>query len=66
MSLHHAVRGAGDAPSLVLGGSSASSFPSPGAEHPVIESAAHIANVEQPEAFTAALLRHLGSNGGSA
>ena len=31
----------------------------PGAEHTVIENAAHIANVEQPEAFTAALLNHL-------
>ena len=31
----------------------------PGAEHTVIEDAAHIANVEQPEAFTAALLNHL-------
>jgi 3-oxoadipate enol-lactonase len=31
----------------------------PDAAHAVIEGAAHIANVEQPEAFTAALLRHL-------
>ncbi len=31
-----------------------------GAGHTVIEGAAHIANVEQPDAFTAALLRHLG------
>jgi 3-oxoadipate enol-lactonase len=30
-----------------------------GAEHVVVEDAAHIANVEQPEAFTTALLRHL-------
>jgi 3-oxoadipate enol-lactonase len=30
-----------------------------GADHVVVEDAAHIANVEQPEAFTAALLRHL-------
>lgn len=34
-----------------------------GARHTVIEEAAHIANVEQPDAFTAALLRHLGGNG---
>ena len=33
----------------------------PGAAHTVIEGAAHIANVEQPDAFTAALLRHLGA-----
>jgi 3-oxoadipate enol-lactonase len=32
----------------------------PGAAHTVVEGAAHIANIEQPEAFTAALLRHLG------
>jgi 3-oxoadipate enol-lactonase len=31
----------------------------PGAAHVVVEDAAHIANIEQPEAFTAALLRHL-------
>jgi len=31
----------------------------PGAVHTVVEGAAHIANVEQPEAFTTALLRHL-------
>ena len=31
----------------------------PGAVHTVIADAAHIANVEQPEAFTAALLKHL-------
>ena len=31
----------------------------PGATHTVVEDAAHIANVEQPKAFTAALLRHL-------
>ena len=30
-----------------------------GATHTVIEDAAHIANIEQPKAFTAALLRHL-------
>jgi 3-oxoadipate enol-lactonase len=33
-----------------------------GAEHTVIADAAHIANVEQPDAFTAALLNHLGGN----
>ena len=31
----------------------------PDAAHTVVEGAAHIANVEQPDAFTAALLRHL-------
>jgi 3-oxoadipate enol-lactonase len=31
----------------------------PGARHVVIREAAHIANAEQPEAFTAALLEHL-------
>jgi 3-oxoadipate enol-lactonase len=31
----------------------------PGAAHVVVEGAAHIANIEQPDAFTAALLRHL-------
>jgi 3-oxoadipate enol-lactonase len=35
----------------------------PGATHVVVEGAAHIANVEQPELFTAALLRHLGPEG---
>jgi 3-oxoadipate enol-lactonase len=35
----------------------------PGAVHTVIDDAAHIANVEQPEAFTGALLRHLGEGG---
>lgn len=64
------------APTLVLTGSDDPAVPPargaelaaaiPGAEHLVIEDAAHIANVEQPEAFTAALLRHLGPNGGSA
>ena len=34
----------------------------PAHRHTVIEEAAHIANVEQPDAFTAALLRHLGGN----
>ncbi len=33
-----------------------------GAGHSVVEGAAHIANVEQPDAFTAALLRHLGGD----
>ena len=33
----------------------------PGAEHVVVQEAAHLANVEQPEAFTAALLGHLSS-----
>lgn len=32
------------------------------AAHTVIEGAAHIANVEQPDVFTAALLRHLGGD----
>lgn len=32
----------------------------PDAAHTVIEGAAHITNVEQPDRFTAALLRHLG------
>jgi len=31
----------------------------PDAVHTVVEGAAHIANIEQPEAFTTALLRHL-------
>jgi 3-oxoadipate enol-lactonase len=35
-----------------------------GATHTVVEDAAHIANVEQPDAFTAALVRHLGGQGG--
>ena len=35
----------------------------PGAEHVVLEGAAHLANVERPEAFTAALLRHLQPDG---
>jgi 3-oxoadipate enol-lactonase len=35
-----------------------------GATHTVIEGAAHIANIEQPNAFTAALLRHLGEGKG--
>jgi 3-oxoadipate enol-lactonase len=34
----------------------------PDAAHTVIEGAAHMANVEQPDAFTAALLRHLGGD----
>jgi 3-oxoadipate enol-lactonase len=64
------------APTLVLSGSDDPAVPPargaelaaaiPGAEHLVIEGAAHIANVEQPEVFTAALLRHLGPGGGSA
>jgi 3-oxoadipate enol-lactonase len=38
----------------------------PGATHTVVEGAAHIANVEQPNAFTAALLTHLhGDMGGT-
>jgi 3-oxoadipate enol-lactonase len=36
----------------------------PGATHTVIEDAAHIANVEQPNAFAAALLRHLSGDKG--
>ena len=68
--------GAITAPTLVLTGSDDPAVPPargaelaatiPGAEHLVIEHAAHIANVEQPEAFTAALLRHLDPDGGSA
>lgn len=68
--------GAITAPTLVLTGSDDPAVPPargaelaaaiPGAEHVVIEGAAHIANVEQPEAFTAAVLRHLGPDGGSA
>lgn len=38
----------------------------PGAVHTVVERAAHIANIEQPDAFTAALLRHLGRDEGDA
>lgn len=38
----------------------------PDAAHTVVEGAAHIANVEQPDAFTAALLRHLGGDKGDA
>ncbi len=43
----------GDALAAAIGG---------GAVHTVIDRAAHIANVEQPDAFTAALLRHLGGD----
>ena len=39
---------------------------SPGATHVVIAGAAHIANVEQPDAFTAALLRPSGNEIGDA
>jgi 3-oxoadipate enol-lactonase len=35
----------------------------PGAAHVVVDGAAHIANVEQPDTFTAALLSHLGQGG---
>lgn len=35
----------------------------PDAVHAVVEDAAHIANVEQPTAFTAAILRHLARKG---
>jgi 3-oxoadipate enol-lactonase len=35
----------------------------PRATHVVVEGAAHIANVEQPDTFTAALLSHLGQGG---
>ncbi len=38
----------------------------PGATHVVIAGAAHIANVEQPDAFTAALLAHLDNEIGDA
>lgn len=38
----------------------------PGAVHTVVQRAAHIANIEQPDAFTAALLRHLGRDEGDA
>lgn len=37
----------------------------PDATHTVVQGAAHIANVEQPDAFTAALLRHLGGERGT-
>ena len=65
-----------DVPTLVLTGSDdpvappssgialAASISS--ARHTVIEGAAHLANVEQPDAFTAALVRHLGARRGSA
>ena len=56
-------------PTLVLTGSDDPTVPPaagdalaeaiPNAAHVVVDDAAHIANVEQPEAFTAALLRHL-------
>ncbi len=61
-----------DAPTLVLTGSDdpvvtpadgdALAAAIPAAGHIVVEGAAHIANVEQPDAFTAALLRHLGGD----
>lgn len=38
----------------------------PDATHTIVEGAAHIANIEQPDAFTAALLRHLGRDEGDA
>lgn len=57
------------APTLVVTGSDDPTVPPeagdelaravPGARHAVVEGAAHLANVEQPEAFTAAVLRHL-------
>lgn len=60
------------APTLVLTGSDDPVVPPaagealgaaiPGATHTIVEGAAHIANVEQPDAFTAALLRHLGGS----
>jgi 3-oxoadipate enol-lactonase len=37
----------------------------PDAAHVVVQAAAHLANVEQPGAFTAALLRHLSTEEGS-
>jgi 3-oxoadipate enol-lactonase len=61
------------APTLVVAGAEDPSVPPaagealaaaiPGATHVVLEGAAHLANVEQAEAFTAALLRHLGPTG---
>lgn len=57
------------APTLVIAGAEDPSIPAedvellvsriPGARLVTLEGAAHIANVEQPEAFTAALLAHL-------
>jgi 3-oxoadipate enol-lactonase len=35
----------------------------PDAVHAVVEDAAHLASVEQPKAFTAAILRHLSEEG---
>lgn len=55
MKLHHVVDGPAGAPALALAAAIRD------AAHTVIEGAAHIANVEQPDAFTAALLRHLGA-----
>lgn len=62
-----------EAPTLVITGAEDPAVPPsagealaaaiPGAMHVVVEGAAHIANVEQPELFTAALLRHLGPDG---
>ena len=61
------------APTLVLTGSEDPTVPPAtgdalaasilGAEHVVLEGAAHLANVERPEAFAAALLRHLQPDG---
>jgi 3-oxoadipate enol-lactonase / 4-carboxymuconolactone decarboxylase len=61
--------GAITAPTLVLTGADDPAVPPdvgaalaasiPGADHVVVDDAAHMANVEQPEAFTAALLAHL-------
>jgi pimeloyl-ACP methyl ester carboxylesterase len=58
-----------DAPTLVIAGAEDPSISAeevellvsgiPGARLVTLEGAAHIANVEQPEAFTAALLAHL-------
>lgn len=62
------------APTLVLTGADDPAVPPatgdalaaaiPDAVHTVVERAAHLANIEQPDAFTAALLRHLGRDEG--
>lgn len=63
------------APTLVITGAADAGVPPaageelaamiPGAAHVVVEGAAHIANVEQPDALTAALLRHLSGSKGN-
>jgi 3-oxoadipate enol-lactonase len=61
------------APTLVVTGTEDPTVPTfagdaltaaiPGARHVVLDGAAHLANVERPEVFTAALLRHLRPDG---